>query len=60
VLVDLYQSHVRDFRADEDAARALTEIGLAPVPSDVNVAELAAWTSVARAVLSLHETMTRS
>ena len=60
VLVDLYQSHLRDFRADEAAALALIEVGLAPVPADVDVEELAAWTSVARAVLSLHETMTRS
>lgn len=60
ILVELYRSHLRDFRADEDAARALVEVGLAPVPEDVDGAELAAWTSVARAILSLHETMTRS
>ena len=60
ILVDLYESHLRDFRADEQAALALVEVGLAPVPTDVDTPELAAWTSVARAVLSLHETMTRS
>ena len=60
ILVELYRSHVSDFRDDERAARALIEVGFAPVPKDIDVAELAAWTSVARAVLSLHETMTRS
>jgi hypothetical protein len=30
------------------------------VPTDLNVSELAAWTSVARVILNLHETITRS
>jgi hypothetical protein len=29
------------------------------VPADADAAELAAWTSVARAILNLHETITR-
>ena len=31
-----------------------------PAPAGVDPAELAAWTSVARVLLNLHETITRS
>jgi hypothetical protein len=33
---------------------------MAPVPTDLDVVELAAWTSVARAILNLPELITRS
>ena len=36
------------------------KIGFAPVPSGANTVELAAWTHVARVLLNLHETITRS
>jgi len=38
----------------------LIRTGIAPVPGDIPPVELAAWTSVARAVLNLHETITRN
>ncbi len=60
VLADLYARHLADFRADPQAARQLVATGDWPVPADVDVAELAAWTSVARVLLNLHETITRS
>ena len=34
--------------------------GQSPIPADIDPAELAAWTSVARVLLNLHETITRS
>jgi hypothetical protein len=34
--------------------------GRAPVPRDLDVVELAGWTSVARAILNLPELITRS
>jgi hypothetical protein len=37
----------------------LLRVGERPVSSKVDVAELAAWTSIARVVLNLHETITR-
>jgi hypothetical protein len=40
-------------------AKELISIGERPVPKDLNRGELAAWTSVARVVLNLHETITR-
>lgn len=41
------------------AADALLAVGFSPVPPDLDRAELAAWTSVARVLLNLHETVTR-
>ena len=42
-----------------DDAKALLRVGLAPGPDDADPIELAAWTSVCRVVLNLHETITR-
>ncbi len=50
--------HAR-YKVDEPAARELISTGEAPRSTDLAVADLAAWTSVARAVLNLHETITR-
>jgi hypothetical protein len=47
------------YKADPAAAGELVKIGLAPVPKDVDAAELAAWTAVGRALLNLSETITR-
>jgi hypothetical protein len=43
----------------KDDADKLVHVGIAPVPSETNVSELAAWTTVCRVVLNLHETITR-
>jgi hypothetical protein len=56
----LYQRHLREYQADRQAAGALLATGEHPAPTDVNAAELAAWTSVARVVLNLHEVITRN
>ncbi len=48
------------YAKDEVAARELVSTGAAPVPKDLPVVEHAAWTSVARAILNLHETITRN
>ena len=48
------------YGADPRAAGRLLHAGLAPAPSDLDAAELAAWTSVARAILNLPELITRS
>jgi hypothetical protein len=47
------------YQADRSAAEALLSVGLAPAPADLDRAELAAWTHVARVILNLHETITR-
>jgi hypothetical protein len=56
----LLTERLADYRTDAASAAALLKTGLAPVPADVNQVELAAWTHVARVLLNLHETITRS
>ncbi len=60
MLVRLVQNHARQYQADPQAARELLGVGDAPVAADIEAAELAAWASVARVLLNLQETVTRS
>jgi hypothetical protein len=53
------EKHLAEF-AGGPAAEALLKVGFAPAPENIPPAELAAWTSVARILLNLHETVTRS
>jgi Protein of unknown function (DUF1553)/Protein of unknown function (DUF1549)/Planctomycete cytochrome C len=57
---DLLEKHRGEFRADPGAAARLLKIGASPAPPGLDPATLAAWTNVARALLNLHETITRS
>jgi hypothetical protein len=59
VLAGLYAKHAAEYAHDPEAARKLLATGDHPPAKDADVAELAAWTSVARAILNLHETITR-
>lgn len=59
-LTHLYNRQRDRYRADETAAASLIQIGETKPPADVPVTELAAWTSVARTILNLHETITRN
>ena len=47
------------FRADEDAASRLVNVGQYPRDARLDVAELATWTSVANMILNLDEVLTR-
>lgn len=58
-LLRLHQQERATFAADPVAAKRLVSIGLSPVSADTDPVELAALTSVARAILNLHETITR-
>jgi hypothetical protein len=60
VLESLLEKHRKEFQADPKGAQELLKVGLAPAPSNTDPVELAAWTSVARVVLNLHETVTRN
>jgi hypothetical protein len=59
LLQTLFEKQRARYQGDEAAARELTSTGATPVAKDRAVAELAAWTSVSRAILNLHETITR-
>lgn len=60
IVTTLLDKHQVEYVADVSAATAMLQIGLAPAPPELDPAELAAWTSVARVLLNLHETVTRS
>jgi hypothetical protein len=59
LLAGLLDRQRRRYADDLAAARGLVSTGASPVPADLPPAEFAAWTTVARAVLNLHETITR-
>jgi hypothetical protein len=60
VLADLYQQQLEDYSRDKQAADGLLATGLSPHEPSIDVAQLAAWSDVARAVLNLNETITRN
>ena len=55
----LYEKHLTEFTGNLEAAEALVTTGEAAATEAVEPHELAAWTSVARVILNLHETITR-
>jgi hypothetical protein len=59
-LGNLFKEQRAFFDKDRDAADRLVSVGEAPRAADLNPAEVAAWTSVSRALLNLHETITRN
>ena len=50
----------RSSAARPPTPQRLIHVGEAPVPADLKPADLAAMTTVARAILNLHETITRN
>ncbi|MFO0864684.1 MAG: PSD1 and planctomycete cytochrome C domain-containing protein [Gemmataceae bacterium] len=60
ILTDLAKQHVTHYQTNANEAAALLTVGQRPAPRDIPAAELAAWSSVARAILNLHETITRN
>jgi hypothetical protein len=59
IFQDLYRKQITRYTNDQLAAAKLIKAGESPVPGDLKVPELAAWTSVSRVLLNLHETITR-
>ncbi len=59
ILTKLYNDHHQQYAASPDEAGALLKTGLAKVPEGSDPVELAAWTSVSRVILNLHESITR-
>ncbi|MFP6907199.1 MAG: DUF1553 domain-containing protein [Verrucomicrobiota bacterium] len=59
VVAGLLEKHLAHYRGDPAAAKALIQVGEFAAPGELDPAELAAWTSVARALLNLHETIVR-
>ncbi|MEW6303694.1 MAG: PSD1 and planctomycete cytochrome C domain-containing protein [Verrucomicrobiota bacterium] len=47
------------YRRDAEETKKAVRVGQTPVPPALDEAELAAWTSVCRVIVNLHETITR-
>ena len=60
LLEDLHQKSLSKFRRAPGDAKAFISEGDSPIPRDVKPADLAAMTSVARAILNMHETIARN
>jgi len=60
ILDGLYKKSLAQFRRAPDDARALIHEGESPVAPGVAASDLAAMTTVARAILNTHETITRN
>jgi hypothetical protein len=58
-LTTLLEKHRQKFQNDKTAAEEFLKVGDAPVNKTIDPVELAAWTSVSRTILNLHETITR-
>ncbi len=55
VLLALLERQRARYRASADEARELLAVGMRPVPTSFGQAEVAAWTSVSRALMNKHE-----
>ena len=59
VLLSLLDSQSKRFSEDPERADQLLKTGISPVPAGLRKTELAAWTSVARALFNKHEFVMR-
>jgi hypothetical protein len=60
VLTNLQQQSLLQFQRDPNAAKELVNVGEAALPKTVKLPQLAAMMTVTRALLNLHETITRN
>ncbi len=60
VLSALLDKHRREAAAEPESAGELLKVGAMPLDAAMDKTELVAWTSVARAILNLHEVVTRN
>ncbi|MFN3151610.1 PSD1 and planctomycete cytochrome C domain-containing protein [Bremerella sp.] len=59
ILLDIYDKHHAEYAKDNEAAKKLLGVGEHKTPENIDAADLAAWLSVSRVLLNLHETITR-
>jgi hypothetical protein len=59
VVTELQANHLGEYKKAPDEAKKLLAVGAKSADAALDPAELASWTSVARSILNLHETITR-
>ena len=60
LLSAMLAKHLEQYKADAKAAKELLTTGSRPADAKLDVAELAAWTSLTRTILNLHTSVTRN
>ena len=60
ILAKLLETNRKHYDGHVDEAKKLHSAGLKPAPDDIDPAELAAWTIVARAILNMNEAVSRN
>ncbi len=60
ILIVLHRKNLLRFQRDTAGAKNLVNVGESALPKDLSVVRLAAMTTVTRALLNLHETITRN
>lgn len=58
-LKSFYDEQLAQYTENDEDTKKLLSVGISPSTFGENLAELAAWTSVCRVILNLHETVTR-
>jgi hypothetical protein len=59
LFLDLFDGQLAVYQKDSEAAEKLLSVGEAPRNTQLNPAELAAWTIIANTILNLNETLTK-
>ena len=59
ILMNLYNKHREEYDNNIVSAKKLVNSGEWPVTEDIDLRELATWTSIARVMFNLHEAITR-
>ena len=59
LITGMFEKHKMQYAQNTDSANQLISTGEAPQIQGIDATEHAAWTSVARVILNLHETITR-
>ncbi len=59
IITSLIDKHSEEYTSNPDAAKALVALRETPSTKGLDPTELASWTSAARVLLNLHETITR-
>ncbi len=60
LLTALLEKHLSQYHQDPPSAQSLIATGDTAPPKSLDAPELAAWTSITRTILNLHETITRN
>ncbi|QDU80446.1 Planctomycete cytochrome C [Polystyrenella longa] len=59
-LLELFETEHQYYQQHPEAAAELLSVGMQPTPEQLDPVEVASWTSVTRAIMNLHEFITRN